>query len=177
MRYEMKIKKLRFLAAVGLVILLIGGGNSVRAAEKAIYQKDPESCAKCHMIKPYVESWKNSDFLAHKHQKAGVGCLECHQVTLQQQKDHLTKSKKKAYKTPLEEREYGNEACFSCHGSYKDLIERTKNFGDRGLPKNPHKSHYGEIDCNMCHKAHRTSIDYCSQCHQSGLNKPGWKTL
>jgi hypothetical protein len=173
----MKFRILPFIVVMGLGIILLTGGNSGNAAEKGIYQKDPESCAKCHMIKPYVETWKNSDFLAHKHQKAGVGCLECHQVTPQQQKDHLAKSKKKSYKTPLEEREYGSEVCFRCHGSYKDLIERTKDFKDRGLAKNPHKSHYGEIDCNMCHKAHRTSVDYCSQCHQPGMSKPGWKTL
>lgn len=173
----MKIRTLLIIAALGLGIVLLAGGISGYAAEKGIYQKDPESCAKCHMIKPYVETWKNSDFLAHKHQKAGVGCLECHEVTLQQQKDHLAKSRKKAYKTPLEEREYESEVCFRCHGNYQDLAERTKDFKDRGLSKNPHKSHYGEIDCNMCHKAHRTSVDYCSQCHQPGMKKAGWKTL
>jgi hypothetical protein len=176
-RYDMEIRKLLFLATFGLGIPFLIGGSGVIAAEKAIYQKDPQSCAKCHMIKPYVETWKSSDFLAHKHEKAGVGCMECHQVTPQQQKDHLAKSKKKTYKTPLEEREYGNDMCFRCHGSYKELIERTKDFKTKGLPKNPHGSHYGEIDCNLCHKAHRTSVDYCSQCHQPGVNKPGWKTL
>lgn len=172
----MKIRTLLFLAALALGTVLLSLGNPADAAEKGIYQKDPESCAKCHMIKPYVETWKDSDFLAHKHQKAGVGCLECHEVTLQKQKEHLAKSKKKT-QTPLEEREYGSEVCFRCHGSYKDLAERTKDFKDRGLGKNPHKSHYGEIDCNMCHKAHRDSVDYCSQCHQPGIKKPGWKTI
>jgi hypothetical protein len=171
----MKIKNGFLLPAMALGIFLLIGGEGAGAAEKEIYQKDPESCAKCHMIKPYVETWKKSDFLAHQHEKAGVGCLECHEVPLKQQKDHLAKSKKKQYKEPLEEREYGNDLCLRCHGSYKDLIERTKDFRAKGLPKNPHGSHYGEIDCNLCHKAHRTSVDYCAQCHQPGVSKPGWK--
>lgn len=172
-----EFKKVLFLAGICVGIILLAGGNRVIAAEQRLYQKDPQSCAKCHLIKPYVETWKSSDFLDHKHQKSGIGCLECHQVTRQQERQHVAKFNKKTYKSPLEEREYDNELCFRCHGSYKDIIERTKDYESKGLPRNPHESHYGEMDCNMCHKAHRTSIDYCSQCHQPGVNKPGWKTI
>jgi hypothetical protein len=174
---RMGFKKFLFLAVMGLATFLAAGANGVIAAEKRLYQKDPQSCAKCHLIEPYVESWKNSDFLDHKHEQSGVACLECHQVTVQQEKKHLAKFNKKAYKVPLEEREYSNDLCFRCHGSYKEIIERTKDYKGKGLSRNPHESHYGEIDCNLCHKAHRASIDYCSQCHPPVVNKPGWKTM
>jgi hypothetical protein len=174
---RMGFKKFLFLAVMGLATFLAAGANGVIAPEKRLYQKDPQSCAKCHLIEPYVESWKNSDFLDHKHEQSGVACLECHQVTVQQEKKHLAKFNKKAYKVPLEEREYSNDLCFRCHGSYQEIIERTKDYKGKGLSRNPHESHYGEIDCNLCHKAHRASIDYCSQCHPPVANKPGWKTM
>jgi hypothetical protein len=173
----MKFKKVLFLAGIGLGIILTTGANGVIAAGKNLYQNDPQSCAKCHLIMPYVETWSNSDFLDHKHEKTGIGCLECHQLTPQQEKQHVAKFNRKAYQSPLEEREYGNDLCFRCHGSYKDIIERTKDFKQKGLSRNPHDSHYGEMDCNLCHKAHRISIDYCAQCHQAVVNKPGWKTI
>ena len=174
---RMGFKKFLFLAVMGFATFLVAGANGVIAAEKRLYQKDPQSCAKCHLIQPYVESWKSSDFLDHKHEQSGIACLECHQVTVQQEKKHLAKFNKKAYKVPLEEREYSNDLCFRCHGSYKEIIERTKDYKGKGLSRNPHESHYGEIDCNLCHKAHRASIDYCSQCHPPVVNKPGWKTM
>jgi hypothetical protein len=177
-RYGVELKK--FLVLIGIGLGIIGtfcGNNPLRAEAKRVYQNDPQSCTKCHPIKPYVETWNGSDFLDHRHAKSQIGCLECHQVTLQQEKEHLTRFKKKRFKTPLEEREYDNEMCLKCHGSYKELIERTKDYKGKGLPRNPHESHYGEMDCNLCHKVHRTSIDQCSQCHQPGVNKPGWKTM
>jgi hypothetical protein len=173
----MDFKKFLFLTAIALGIILAAGGPWGIAAEKSLYQKDPQSCAKCHLIKPYVETWDSSDFLAHGHAKAGIGCLECHQLTPQQEKANVAKFNKKNFKTPLEEREYDQELCFRCHGSYKDIIERTKDYKQKGLSRNPHDSHYKEIQCNLCHKAHRPSVDYCSQCHPPVVNKPGWKTM
>jgi hypothetical protein len=150
---------------------------NLNAAEKSPYQTDPKSCATCHVIKPYVESWNSSDFLDHKHEQAMISCTECHQLTGQQKSRNVTAFKNKKYKSPLEEREYGNELCFRCHGSYQDIRQRTQDYQAKGLSRNPHESHYGDMDCNMCHKMHRTSIDYCSQCHQPVVKKPGWKTL
>jgi hypothetical protein len=172
------LNKILLIITIGLGIIgIFGGDRSIDAETKRVYQSDPQSCIKCHLIKPYVESWNSSELLDHKHAKSQITCLECHSITLEQEKEHLTKFKKKRYKTPLEEREYGNEFCLKCHGSYKDLSERTKDFKSKGLPRNPHESHYGEMDCNLCHKAHKPSIDQCSQCHQPGVNKPGWNTM
>ena len=130
-----------------------------------------------HIIKPYVESRESSKFLAHAHSKASVACLDCHQITPKKEKDNVAKFREKAFKTPLEEREYKNDQCFRCHGSYKDIAERMKDFKGKALSRNPHESHYGEIDCNMCHKAHRTSIDYCAQCHEPTRKKTAGNPL
>lgn len=164
-----------FLFAGFVLVFLIFAAGDLMAAEKSPYQDDPRSCGGCHIIKPYVDSWKNSDFLAHKHGTAKVACAECHKLSAKQKNRNVVAFKNKKYKSPLEEREYGNDLCFGCHGSYQEVRERTKDFGAKGLLRNPHESHYGDLDCNMCHKMHRTSIDYCSQCHETGVNKPGWK--
>jgi hypothetical protein len=165
----------RFLLSGFVLVFLIFATGDLMAAEKSPYQEAPQSCAGCHIIKPYVESWKNSDFLAHKHEQAKIACAECHQLNAKQKSQNIAAFKNRKYKSPLDEREYGNDLCFRCHGSYQEVRERTKDFKDKGLLRNPHESHYGDMDCNMCHKIHRTSIDYCSQCHETGVNKPGWK--
>ncbi len=167
---------LSLAALIAGIVLLAGAGLGI-AAEKNPYQKDPQSCAKCHPIKPYVDTWTQSDFLAHAHSKAGIGCQECHQLTPQQEKANVAAYNKKKFKTPLEEREYDQEMCLRCHGSYKEIIERTKDIKAKGLSRNPHDSHYKEIQCNLCHRAHRESVDYCSQCHPPVVKKPGWKSM
>lgn len=30
---------------------------------------------------------------------------------------------------------------------------------------NPHTTHYINLECSDCHKAHRASVLYCTQCH------------
>jgi hypothetical protein len=170
----MSIRRSLCWTAIALGMTLMLGDSVLEAEEKNPYQKDPESCASCHMIAPYVETWKKSEFLDYKHAKAGVGCMDCHQVPIEKQREHVEKARSKTYDAPLREREYGNEACFSCHESYKELIEATKDFLGKELPRNPHESHYQDLDCNLCHKAHRVSVDYCSMCHHPAVNKPGW---
>lgn len=174
---KLKQRKILFVLILGLGIIWAVGEKYAYCAEKLIYPKDPQACANCHIIKPYVESWKKSDFLDHKHQRVGINCLDCHQLTIKKQRENISKFKKRTFKTPFDEREYGNSLCFNCHGSYQEIIERTKDYKNKDLPRNPHESHYGEMDCHLCHKAHRPSIDYCSQCHQPGVKKAGWKTL
>lgn len=52
-------------AVTGLVGLLIGAAGVVR------YSETPSFCASCHIMRPYVDSWKSS---SHK----DVACIECH---------------------------------------------------------------------------------------------------
>jgi len=41
--------------------------------------------------------------------------------------------------------------------------------------QNPHHFyHWGEMDCRVCHKMHRPSEDYCSECHEPSATSAGW---
>ena len=174
----MKFEKIHVIAVICFsALILVGAQGRGLGEEKELYQKDPASCASCHVIKPYVKTWKSSDFLDHKHSEAGIGCLECHQLAENQQRENVTKFREKAFKTPLDKREYPNDFCFRWHGSYKEVAERTKNFREKGLSRNPHESHYGDLDCNLCHKSHKPSMDYCSECHPPVVKKPGWTAM
>lgn len=174
----MKFEKVSVLAVFCFLMLILAGAQeSGWGAENDLYQKDPESCASCHVIKPYVKSWKSSNFLDHKHSQSGIGCLECHQLTAEQQGENVSKFQRKAFKAPLDQRQYQNDFCFRCHGSYKEVAERTRDFQKKNLSMNPHESHYGEIDCSLCHKSHKPSVDLCSECHPPVVKKPGWTSM
>jgi hypothetical protein len=57
--------------------------------------------------------------------------------------------------------------CFSCHKSYQEVAKLTKD-----LAINPHESHFGNIDCGQCHKAHQKSKLYCNKCHDCDFKVP-----
>lgn len=61
------------------------------------------------------------------------------------------------------------EQCLSCHGSFEEVAEATKN-----LDPDPHNSpHYGpELDCDLCHQEHSVSDNFCAQCHEWKLVIP-----
>lgn len=78
--------------------------------------------------------------------------------------------------------ESGEEFCLNeaCHvnddGSVMtrdDLIEATSDMGER----NPHVAQHGEVACSECHKAHRASVMYCTQCHSDAEVPDGWLTV
>jgi len=88
---------------------------------------------------------------SHVHHLAGVNCIKCHGKT----------------KTP---EALTMEQCVACHGSTAKLVEKTKDV----KPTNPHTSpHYGtELDCNLCHRQHAKSENYCAQCHKFDFKVP-----
>ena len=53
----------------------------------------------------------------------------------------------------------------------EDLKESTA-----GLAHNPHDFYHGDVDCSDCHKAHRASINICSECHANAELPEGWLT-
>ncbi len=57
-----------------------------------------------------------------------------------------------------------DEACLGCHGSYAALARKTAALDE----PNPHASaHYGEgLSCTACHREHRASRVYCTECHE-----------
>lgn len=103
-------------------------------------------CEMCHRPKGYkgktlAKNIRRNMPLGHIHLLNGIKCLDCH----------------------IKGKDYGEvkkERCFLCHEGYKKIIEQTMK-----IEPNPHSSHYGEIDCDLCHHQHRRSEDYCKQCH------------
>lgn len=48
--------------------------------------------------------------------------------------------------------------------------------GAKPAPKctGPHTPQHGEQKCTTCHKAHRASVNYCTQCHTDAIAPDGW---
>lgn len=161
------------IIGVLLGVVVIGG---VGAIGLWTYHERPQFCGTCHVMQPYLESWQASEYGAYAHGVEDVTCLECHVPTTQQQVDELVVYMQGDFTVPLEEREYGNEFCFDCHEpnehtTYEEVIELTAD-----LELNPHGSHLGELECDLCHKMHRVSEDYCAECHGPVATGPGWTT-
>ncbi|MEG0374624.1 MAG: cytochrome c3 family protein [Raoultibacter sp.] len=115
---------------------------------------------------------------------AGTDCLGCHVPTMGEQITEGMNWISGAYEYPLYERTgedlveaRGLEAdqfCLNegCHNiTRQDLIEKTSD-----MERNPHVAQHGEIACTECHKGHRASVNYCSQCHSDSEIPDGWLT-
>jgi len=168
------MSKKRIVVIVFLLGVVVLGG--VGAAGLWEYHEQPQFCATCHIMDPYLQSWQGSDYGAYAHAVADVTCLECHVPTLQQQMDELVVYVQGDFTVPLEERDFGDEFCFDCHEttehtSHEEVIQLTAD-----LDLNPHDSHLGQMKCATCHKMHAPSEDYCAQCHGPVATGPGWTT-
>lgn len=120
----------------------------------------PEYCAQCHAVMdPYYSSWESSDYLAHKHAEFAIPCQICHSRTISDTLREIVTYARGEYKTPLEEQKHPKEECLQCHehGSYAELIQRTKDYTVGGQKVNPHASEKGEIECSSCHSMHKES--------------------
>ena len=61
----------------------------------------------------------------------------------------------------------------TCHTfSREDLQKKTEWMG----VVNPHSDRHGEQKCSTCHKAHRASVMYCTECHTDAVVPDGWLT-
>jgi cytochrome c nitrite reductase small subunit len=166
-------RKRTVVIAVLLGVVAIGGVGAVGFWQ---YHEQPQFCATCHIMDPYLESWQSSEYGAAGHAEQGVACLDCHEPTFQQQMDELVMYVQGDFTVPLEEREYADDFCFDCHEAnehtgYEEVTQRTA-----GLEINPHDSHLGEMECATCHKMHKPSEDYCAQCHEPVATGGGWTT-
>ena len=142
------------------------------------------------------DKWENNVSNANammvvSHKVNGVDCLGCHVPTLGEQITEGISWVLGDYDFPLFERTADdlvearnltsddfclNDACHHVTSSGKaittraDLIAATSN-----LARNVHdSSQHGELACTTCHKAHRASIIYCSQCHTDVTYPAGW---
>ena len=118
---------------------------------------------------PYYSSWASSDYLANAHAESAITCQSCHPRTFGESLGEMVAYARGEYEVPLQE--HPDEECFQCHGSYAEVIQ-----GTEALELNPHESHLGELDCEICHKMHGPSVDYCAQCHGAVATGPGWTT-
>jgi hypothetical protein len=102
-----------------------------------------DGCARCHAPKTGA-TLAGKLPASHLHQLRGVGCTQCHGNA----------------RKPTD---VAHERCMACHDTTK-LVETTADV----KPKNPHTSpHYGkDADCNLCHRQHGKSENYCAQCHK-----------
>jgi hypothetical protein len=170
-------KKKRALPNVIKIVLAVLVGLAMLAAMGTVWVKDgrknPGYCTLCHE-EPYYEGWAEEDsvMLAHSHAQMGISCQTCHGRTvsesLEEWKDYVV-----GYEVPLRERKLPMETCFTCHGSYEEIIPLTDP-EVLGSERNPHDGHWGQLECNVCHNMHRESIDYCAGCHNPVTDEVGW---
>ena len=160
------MKKRRIWISVAIVlVVLVGAGFALWE-----YHEQPQFCVICHIMQPYLDSWESSSMPVAIHAAEGITCLECHEPTIKQQINEVIVFVTGDYKIPLRERKLPKEKCFECHDNYEVLIPLT----EEGFERNPHNSHWGEMECHICHNMHRDSVDYCAQCHDPVTDAPGW---
>lgn len=128
----------------------------------------------------------SSSMLAAVHAAEGDTCMDCHVPTLSEQVGEGVAWVAGNYEFPLLERDAtdlteasgraNDELCLneSCHNlTREDLVQKTADMGTY----NPHDPHHTELDCTTCHKAHRASVMYCSQCHAQAEVPEGWISM
>jgi len=88
---------------------------------------------------------------ADLHKDKGVGCDGCH-----------GSDKTKTF--------VPSERCLTCHGGRSALVKKTAEV----KPENPHDSpHWGSrMECNVCHRQHEKTVDWCSHCHAFNFKVP-----
>ena len=159
-------KAVNIVAAVAVALIALASMGAVGLNDSI---QRPEYCINCHPD-PYYNSWEDSDYLAAAHAKAAIPCQGCHPKSLGEAMANIV-TKAQGH-VRLRRLRVSNEACFRCHahGSYAELIERTEH-----IKLQPHVPyHYAEMDCRICHKMHKPSEDYCSECHDPSASGPGW---
>ncbi|MCB7038351.1 cytochrome c3 family protein [Eggerthella sinensis] len=193
-----KGKKWPIVVGVVVVVLIAAGAGFW------VWHEQPSFCsAICHTpMDPYlttyeqeagqpgVDKWGNevansSSMMAVVHKDQGEDCLSCHVPTLSEQMSEGMNWVTGNYVYPLEERD--TEMLTEARGIEDDafcLNESCHNLTREDLQKatadmefNPHVAQHGEIACSECHKAHRASVMYCTQCHSEAEVPEGWLTV
>jgi NapC/NirT cytochrome c family, N-terminal region. len=175
-KFRKTIKKIFFQKKVMgalFVLVIIGVGGMLSMAKNA---DKPEFCASCHNIKPYYDSWHDSNLLAKKHADAHIDCHSCHEESMEKKISEGIKYITGTY--DMSKRKFPNEMCTKCHNDM-DKIKAKTVFDNKGEKVNPHDAHPGEQNCTECHSMHRQSTVMCSECHiQPWMNKlpDDWNT-
>lgn len=162
---QRKSRKWLRLSLIGNGVLVAGVLIAV-AAMFVLNQSDtnPGFCAICHIMRPYVESYRSSNDLDNVHAQANVQCKECHSDY--DIPDEIASGWNFVignYEDPLAKRRFENDICLQCHISEEYVANQTD-----FLFRNPHRSHFEDLPCRTCHVSHGDQIDYCSMCHDHG---------
>lgn len=99
-----------------------------------------------------VNAFGADDALLTAHSSKGIQCSSCHQETPPAKKVKTAR-------------------CQTCHGTYEQLAERTKNM----QPNNVHANHLGDLECKACHGVHKKQKLECDECHQFKFSMPSPK--
>lgn len=116
---------------------------------------------------------------------AAATCMSCHVPQISEQVTEGINWVSGNYVYPLEERDTemlveargleDDQFCLneSCHNlTREDLKAATAD-----MERNPHVGQHGDVACSECHKAHRASVMYCTQCHSDAEVPEGWLTV
>lgn len=168
---DVKIILFLFVTFLAASTEAISSNKKILAEPVRLENAEPGDCAACHSTKKVLPNdhvittkmkiaqcklchRKNADTeeglassirgkmpLSHTHYLAGIKCTDCHGKNRTAEAITI-------------------EKCFSCHKSYETLITKTAK-----TKPNPHKGHYGETNCDLCHHQHYKSENFCAQCH------------
>ena len=144
---------------------------------------------------PGIDKWGNTvestaGLLCVTHKEQGLACMDCHVPTLGEQvgeavawvtgnyevKDNATYDMV-LFETDLEKLVQArgikpDEFCLNsaCHNvTREDLVTLTASY-----TRNPHEQPHGRLECSDCHKAHRASVNTCTDCHIDAPLPEGW---
>jgi hypothetical protein len=176
MRRPLKLALIALFAIVAAVAAAAGRGT-LWLQERL---HTTEYCATCHVMARYHETWKSSDLTAHAHAKIGVTCQDCHPRTTGDGLRELAINVIRSKESRIDNHKARAEECLRCHGSHEILASRTRSLsGPDGyaLGRNPHASHWGPLDCGICHKMHEPSVDFCSKCHGAAAPGAAWEQV
>lgn len=147
------------------------------------------------MGQPGIDKWGNevtntAGLMAVVHKDSDVACMGCHVPTLSEQVGEGIAWLTGDYYYPLDEADLAwlvepsgrsedsfclNEACHTnADGSVMTREDLAALTADQA--RNPHVSQHGEASCSDCHKAHRASVNACSECHSDAEIPEGWMT-
>lgn len=119
-----------------------GSGNIIISSTKnVVFPKEDME----FLVEKY-STWNDSNELAEYHRLAGVGCSDCHTNYDYDDYDAVV------------------DKCKGCHGDYPELAPKTKD-----KERNPHQSHFGNLNCAKCHQVHEPFKDFCDKCHQTNM--------
>jgi len=181
---EEKSFRQRFLNKRTILVVLIAAVIIVTGVAAGLLKasENPSFCATCHIVEPYYLSWKDSSLLDHKHAEEDITCQQCHERSIPEKAMEGLNYIIGNYEVPLEGGpEEMRQFCLECHSvdgqgsSWEEIVAAT-DFEE----SNPHDSHHGDLECNVCHNMHEPSYVFCSQCHIfdwiDDLDKEVWTT-